>query len=426
MQASDDFAEKYGIGHIVAPCVMDEVIDSTMPKQWNIGTWIIILSRGLTRHQVVPCHGLVEGQAAFLAEPDGDDVAEERQARAVQGLPRLAAGDLRAEFVDDLAVVGVQRPVDHHQRMRIGLAEQVLRLVRLVCGVHRDQYRADADRGPESDVPCGNVGSPDGDLVAGLDAQGHERTGEIVHVLAELLVRAGIVQRGVLEAVLVRELVRHAVEHLRECQVDELVLLPDIESRTVVVRVELGLLVTRAFETLHIVDEMREDDLPVGQVFHPFRLPLERDEAVVVDGREGVHDFPDGEITLADDSICAGLVAVTEMHVLDIGPKVGDGVGRAFAEVAVRMMNVPKGRQLVAGEVVHQVAQQRGIGIYAAGLDQDGDAALLRHGDEAGEVTADDFRRIGLGEGADIRRAHVGSEPDERLHILEHRLVLFG
>ena len=44
MQANDDFAEKYGIGHIVAPCVIDEVIESTMPKQWNIGTCIIILS----------------------------------------------------------------------------------------------------------------------------------------------------------------------------------------------------------------------------------------------------------------------------------------------------------------------------------------------------------------------------------------------
>ena len=44
MQASDTFAEKYGIGHIVAPCVMLAVIERTMPKQWNIGTWIIMRS----------------------------------------------------------------------------------------------------------------------------------------------------------------------------------------------------------------------------------------------------------------------------------------------------------------------------------------------------------------------------------------------
>ena len=38
IHASDAFAEKYGIGHIVVPCVIDDVIESTIPKQWNIGT----------------------------------------------------------------------------------------------------------------------------------------------------------------------------------------------------------------------------------------------------------------------------------------------------------------------------------------------------------------------------------------------------
>ena len=36
--------EKYGNGNSVAPCVIDAVIASTIPKQWNIGTWIIIRS----------------------------------------------------------------------------------------------------------------------------------------------------------------------------------------------------------------------------------------------------------------------------------------------------------------------------------------------------------------------------------------------
>ena len=44
MHASDDFAEKYGIGHIVVPCVIEDVIESVIPKQWNIGTCIIIRS----------------------------------------------------------------------------------------------------------------------------------------------------------------------------------------------------------------------------------------------------------------------------------------------------------------------------------------------------------------------------------------------
>ena len=32
------------MGQSVEPCVIVEVIERTMPKQWNIGTWIIIRS----------------------------------------------------------------------------------------------------------------------------------------------------------------------------------------------------------------------------------------------------------------------------------------------------------------------------------------------------------------------------------------------
>ena len=36
--------QKAGIGDMVTPCVIEAVIASTIPKQWNIGTCIIILS----------------------------------------------------------------------------------------------------------------------------------------------------------------------------------------------------------------------------------------------------------------------------------------------------------------------------------------------------------------------------------------------
>ena len=40
----EQFAEKYGSGHTVAPWVSEAVMLSTMPKQWNMGTWIIMRS----------------------------------------------------------------------------------------------------------------------------------------------------------------------------------------------------------------------------------------------------------------------------------------------------------------------------------------------------------------------------------------------
>ena len=100
---------------------------------------------------------------------------------------------------------------------------------------------------------CGHVGGPDGHVAARLDAHATiERAGERVHVVAELAVGAGVVQRGVLERVLVGELLDHPVEHLREGQVDELVLLPDVLAGAGVVEVERAAACRRGvLELLH-------------------------------------------------------------------------------------------------------------------------------------------------------------------------------
>ena len=169
---------------------------------------------------------------------------------------------------------------------------------------------------------------------------------------------------------------------------------------------------------------MREYDLPVGEVLHPFRFPLERHETIVVYGCQGVHDFVDRERTFADDVVVAGIVAVAQMNVLDVGAQVVDRPGRALAFVPVRMMDVPEGGELVAREIVHQVAQESRIGIDAAGLYEDGYSALLCHRHKPGEVAADDLRSVGMGIGADIGRTHVRSEADKRLHFLEHGIIL--
>ena len=57
MQARDDFGEKYGMGRMVPPWVMVAVMARTMPKQWNMGTWIIMRSaveRSMPSPMVLP------------------------------------------------------------------------------------------------------------------------------------------------------------------------------------------------------------------------------------------------------------------------------------------------------------------------------------------------------------------------------------
>ena len=183
--------------------------------------------------------GLFPGQGAGHPEADRDDVPEERQALRVHRLARFVVLQFGAQFIDDVHVVGVPVAVDHDEGMGVRLTEQVLRLVDLVSGVHGDEDRADLRGGPEGQEPGGNVGGPDGDLAAGLDAEGHERSRELVDVVPELGVRAGVVEGRELDGGLVRELFDHAVEDFGEGLVDELFLLPDIAAGVGLVPLEV-------------------------------------------------------------------------------------------------------------------------------------------------------------------------------------------
>ena len=57
MHSSETRGEKAGIGESVTPCVIAAVMASTIPKQWNIGTWIIMRSaveRSMQSPMVLP------------------------------------------------------------------------------------------------------------------------------------------------------------------------------------------------------------------------------------------------------------------------------------------------------------------------------------------------------------------------------------
>ena len=242
----------------------------------------------------------------------------------------------------------------------------------LVGGVDRDQNRAQLGGGPEGDEPFGDVGCPDGDLAAGLDAHGNQGPGEGVHIITELLIGSGVIQGGVFEGILVGEFLHHAIQNLREGQVDQFVLFPDVLAGAVMVEVEGLLFASGAVEAVHVVDEVGEDDLHLLNVFQPLRLPLQGDEAVIVDRGQGAHKIVNGHGAFADQVVGAGVVGIPQMHMADIGAQIFDGGVAAFAEVPVGMVHVPQDAQLVAGALVQKAAQTGGVGIDAAGLDQQG------------------------------------------------------
>ena len=352
--------------------------------------------------------GLLPGQAPGLPVANGDHVAQEGEAFAVQGLPRLGALQLGAELGDDLGIVAVPVAVDHHQGVGVGLAQEVLRLVDLVGGVHRHQHRADLGGGPEGDEPGGHIGGPDGHLVPGLHPQGDQGPGKLVHVVPELGIGPGIVQRGVFEGVLVGELLHHFVQHLGEGIVDDDVLLPDIlpGAGGVIVEVALPSLPLKAG---HVDGVVGEDHLRVVQALHPGGVPQEGDEAVIVDAAQGIHQILHRHFALADQLGGPDGRAVGEAHMADVGPQVGDGLLRGLLLHEAGAVGIPAGGQVVASEVVEHLHQFFRIGHRPLALQQEGDIRFFCHSDKGGQFLDD-----GLAVIADGVEHHVGDQEVRR------------
>ena len=238
--------------------------------------------------------GLFEGQGAGHAEADGNDVSQEGQPFCVKGLARLVVFQFGTEFIHDLHIVGVPVAVDHDEGMGVRLAEEVLRFVDLIGGIHGDQDRTDFGSGPEGQEPGGYVGGPDGDFGTGPDPQGHEGSRELLDVVPELGIGAGVVEGREFDGQLVRELFDHSVEDFREGLVDEFFLLPDIVAGVSLVPLQVFFIVAGRPEAAHAALEVGQDDLDVVDAFDPCGIPLKGNEAVIVDGAQGVHQVLNG------------------------------------------------------------------------------------------------------------------------------------
>ncbi len=286
----------------------------------------------------------------------------------------------------------------------------------LVGRVHGHEHRADLGRRPEGDVPGGHVRRPDGHLGPGPDAHRDERSREVVHVVPELLVGAGVVQRRIFECVLVGELLDDAVQDLREGQVDQLILLPDVFAGAVVVEVAGALLPAGVLVPVHVVHKIGENDLQILQILHPAALPLEGDVAVVVDAAERAHDVVDRHVALTDQVVGVPVVRVAHVYVAHVGAEVADRVGGLLVLVPVRMVHVPEDRQLVAGVAVHQAPEARRVGVDAGGLDQDRDPGLLRVRKERVQAVPHQDLVLALRLDADVGNGHVLRDVHQGAH----------
>ena len=320
--------------------------------------------------------------------------------------------------------------------MRVGLAQQVLDLVDLVAGVDGHEDGADLDGRPEREVPLRHVRRPDGHVVARPDAHGDEGAGAAVDVVPELGVGARVVALRVAERVLVGELLADAVEHLREGEVDEVLLGPDVLALTAQGRLEPFRRGHLREVAVHVVLVLREHDArPLdGHVLGPCAHPFERHVAVEVDLVERVEHLREGHVALAHEAVANVAVlddGVLHVAVADVAAEVGDRGLAGFAEVAVRVVQVPERGDVGAGDGVEDAAQAGRVGVVGRSLEQQrhvllggGGTKLAAEVDDVVVIDHGGRRRLADGEDAHVRGAHVVCEVDVARDLGDVRLAV--
>ena len=122
--------------------------------------------------------------------------------------------NLGAEGIYYLCIVRVKTAVYHNESMRIGLTEQIFRLVNLIRSIHRYKHGAELGRCPEGNIPRRKIGCPYRYLRARLYAQRNERACKAVNILSELSIGACVIESRILEAVLIGKFLGNSVKNL--------------------------------------------------------------------------------------------------------------------------------------------------------------------------------------------------------------------
>ena len=181
-----------------------------------------------------------------------------------------------------------------------------------------------------------------------------------------------------------------------------------------------------ALEAVHDIDEMREDDLHVRDLGHPVRIPFQRNEAVVIDGTQGIHQLFQGKEAASDQfrhRLVVNFPVIMDMHMPDISAQIGDGLFRVFLREIAGGVHIPERRQPVVGKTVQKVPQSLRVRVEFTGLYQDDDR-LCPH--PVKNVPDHIGTGAGIGRGSmdpDIGNSQIDRDPDALLHLPHKRRI---
>ena len=321
-------------------------------------------------------------QTSGLFKADCDDVAEERQTLTVKRIAGAGGHMLGAKLADNTAVVRVSPTVNHDERVCIRLTKQIFSFVDLVCGVHGNENSTDLGGRPKCNIPLRYIGCPDCNMMTGPDTQSYECTCKRVDIVSELGISSCIIERCILECILIGKFLYHRIKYLWEGKVDQCFFFPNELARSRFVAVKRFFCFCGIVKSAHIVDEMCVNNINIIDIGKPFGFPFKRDKAIIVYRTQAVHHILDGELTVADKAIfklASNVMRILDMNVLYVSAEIGDRCCGIFACGEICVIHIPKRAEIVGGKSVENIPELLGVRKKSYCFEQNGNAHLFRN-----------------------------------------------
>ena len=200
-----------------------------------------------------------------------------------------------------------------------------------------------------------------------------------------------IVELGIAESILVRELLTDTVEDVGEGVVDDLLLRPRI--LTVAAHIGLERVLVLFLVRSHILSELRYNDTCVAEVLSPALYPFKGNIPVVVDRDECSDHILYGNIACAHNAVFNSTVgtqhAVLGLNEFNAFAEVCDsGLGRLSC-IAVGVVHIPESGDLSASHLVQQSCKTCRIAVNAVCFNEESDIVFLSDRNELCESLSD-------------------------------------
>ncbi|GFI55093.1 hypothetical protein IMSAG013_00132 [Clostridiales bacterium] len=235
------------------------------------------------------------------------------------------------------------------------------------------QYRTNFYSCPECNIPCRYIGSPNRYMIPLLHTHSNQSTSKIIYILTELHIRSCIVASSIPKCILIRKFIAHAIQHLRECEINKLLFRPHIFTGAPCIRLQFSHHIRGADIFPHIVHKMGEYNSRRFQIRHIPLQPFQRNISFIIDGTQCGNKVGNRQIALTHHAVFNRIAVhyrILNMGIFNICTKILNRRLGIFACEPVGMMHIPQSADRVAFNSIKNLTQTLGIGIHSVCLNK--------------------------------------------------------